>query len=198
MASGIIYDIKDIAEKLYGYKPYTLSALPAEQIEANPYQVKPLVKRESTRKGSPIYGGQDLIGREVFLPVTIEGGGKNYDFPYSVLAMRRKKFMVSTPMVERGGSVKELIGLDDWQISMKGFLIDPLNQFPDDQLYELNELFKRKEPVRLKCALSDIFLEENDFVVITDFDLPDKSKIIGVRDFVFAMESDSILTLEVD
>jgi len=194
--SGIIYDIADIVEKVYGYKPYSLSAFPADNNAENPYQVKQIQKR--TIKGSNVYGGQDLIGREVFLPVTIEAGGKNYEFPYSVLAMRRKKFMVETPMVERSGSVKEDIGLDDWVISMKGFLIDPLNQFPDDQLYELNELFKRREAVRLKCALSDIFLEENDHVVITEFDIPDKSKVIGVKEFVFAMRSDSILTLEVE
>lgn len=193
--SGIIYDIKDIVQKVWGYKPYTLPALPAESIGENPYQVKESFQKKSTFKGSSIYGGQDLIGREVFLPVTIQAGGKNYEFPYSVLTMRRAKIIVETPMVERGGSVKEEIGMEDWKISMKGFLIDPMNQFPDEQLYALDQLFKHKEPVRLKCALSDLFLEENDFVVIKELDIPDKSRVIGVRDFALSMVSDSILTL---
>ncbi len=196
--SGIIYDIADIVERVWGYKPYTLPGLPSPSESGNPYQIDAFTKRQSTLQGTPVYGNKDLIGREVFLPVTIEAGGKNYEFPYSVLAMRRKKNIVSTPMVERGGSVKELINMEDWQIGMKGFLIDPMNQFPDDQLYLLNELFLRNEPVRLKCALSDLFLEGNDYVVITDLDIPDKSKVIGVRDFSFSMESDTILTLEVE
>ena len=104
-------------------------------------------------------------------------------------------------MVERGGSVIEEIGLGPWEIEIKGFLIDGNNEFPDDQLISLYQLYVANQvtntivTVQLKCAISDIFLGANPNVVITEIEIPPKAKVIGVRDFSMKMIQDSILVL---
>ncbi|MBU2045626.1 MAG: hypothetical protein KJ712_02705, partial [Bacteroidetes bacterium] len=82
-----------------------------------------------------------------------------------------------------------------WRMTVKGFLVDPLNQFPDDQLEKLKNMWKTRDLVRVKCALTDIFLEGNDNVVISSIDIPAKAKVVGVRDFSFELIQDGILDL---
>lgn len=45
--------------------------------------------------------------------------------------------------------------------------------FPEEILSEINELYNINEAVTLKCALTDIFLEEDDRVVIKSIELSD-------------------------
>lgn len=192
----IIYDIAEIFDKLYGYKPAVIPALPAEPGAGDPFQVPAAAaQKRTTLMGSPIYGSQDMLGREVFCPIVITSNGKDYEFPFAVMGLQNKAIIIETPMVERQGSVIEEISVEAWKISIKGFLIDPLNQFPDEQLNMLNEVWKKREPVRLKCALSDLFLDKDDHVVITSLTIPEKAKVIGVRDFSFEIIQDGILDL---
>lgn len=199
MKEAIIYDVRDIYKQLYGAPPFTLPALPPVNLPGAPkFHVNKAAEKRTTFNGSSLYGSKDLIGREVFLPVTIQVDQTDYELPFSVVSMRRRKMIEETPMVEREGSVIELIGLENWQISLKGFLIDPLNQFPDQQLADLDKIFRKNSSVRLKCALTDIFLQGNDFVVIKELDIPDKAKVVGVREYSFSMVSNNILTLEAE
>lgn len=192
----VIFDVAKIIESLYGYKPATIAGLPLAS-KSEEFNVSQIYKQKrTTSKGSPIYGMQDLIGREVFLPLTIKASGINYEFPFTIVGLKTKKLLVETPMIERGGSVIEEIGIDAWRISVKGFLVDALNQFPDDQLDKLNQMWRDRNPVTVKCALIDIFLEGNDLVVISNLEIPAKSKVIGVRDFSFELIQYGILNLE--
>ena len=183
-ASGqpLVFDVAQIMQDLYGYKPVIIPDLPS-------------TANTVTSKGSAIYGSKDLIGREVFCPVIIEAGGITYEFPFAVMDLKSKATIVETPIAERGGTVIEEIGVEAWKISIKGFLIDPLNQFPEEQLNMLNKVWKTRAPVRLKCALSDLFLEQDDHVVITSLTIPEKAKVIGVKDFSMEMTQATILDL---
>ena len=110
------------------------------------------------------------------MPITITANGIDYNFPFSIIGIKNKKILKETPMVERGGVVIEQIALGAWEIDLKGFLIDANDQFPDDQLALLNTLYVNNTPVNFKCAMSDIFMAGNDQVVITELDIPGKSK----------------------
>lgn len=190
-----IFDIAEIFKALYGYTPPRVGPLPQATFD-NPFsESQTYTKKTQTIKGSPLYGLSDEIGREVFCPVSIKAGSKQYDFPYAILGFKSKMIYKETPLIERGGSVIEEIGVGPWQISCKGFLIDPQNQFPDEALDALNQLYKYQQPVNLICALSDLFLTKNDQVVIIDLDVPAKGKVMGVKEFSFTMIEDTILDL---
>lgn len=48
----------------------------------------------------------------------------DFEFPVaSIVAFSRKKNTVITPTLGGKGSVKEIMGLDDWQISIKGLIV---------------------------------------------------------------------------
>ena len=54
------------------------------------------------------------------------------------------------------------------KINIAGVALDI--DFPDQQIAKLNELYNINESITLKCALTDIFLEEEDKVVIKSID----------------------------
>jgi hypothetical protein len=202
-------DIAATFQALYGYVPAEIPIMPVTPSSTNPYYVNhsntPL--RTPGQGLASLTGLNDMIGRPVFMPITITTKQANststveYDFPFSMLSIKNKKIIKETPMVERGGSVIEEVGLGAWEIEMKGFLIDANNQFPDDQLtslyklYVSNQLSTNTYSVNLRCALSDIFLGGNTDVVITEIEIPAKAKVIGVRDFSIKMVQDGVLTL---
>lgn len=114
---------------------------------------------------------KDAQGRYYFMPVVFEHKGKEYEIPNAVISFTGKKNIVETAMVGRKGSVKELISIDDYEISIQG--IASSDDFPEAAIAELNELYNINEAVALKCALTDIFLEEDDRVVIKSIDISD-------------------------
>ena len=195
-AHNIVIDIAATFKALYGYLPAHVPSLPAEPDNTNPYNVKhAAVKKTTTATGSPLYGLSDMIGREVFMPITLTANGIDYHFPFSIIGTKNQKIEKRTPMTERGGLVIEEVALGAWEMDLKGFLIDANDQFPDDQLTALNILYTNKQPVYLKCALTDIFMPDGDRVVINNLDIPQKAKVIGVRDFSFTMTQDTIFDL---
>jgi hypothetical protein len=192
------FDLKELFEQIHGYRPASIGAMPDGSPVSDLPQIGANVRKTENMYGQSLYGSADTMGYEVFCPVTIEVDGIDYDFPYTVVGVKRTKTVIETEMTELNGSVKEIIGNRDFDISIKGFLIGQYNQFPDDKLKMLNDVFEFNQAVRLKCAYTDIFLHSNDYVVIKDFQLPEKPKVIGVRDFSLQMVSDSIFTLYQD
>ena len=63
------------------------------------------IERKQTSNLGQAYYGQDLLGREHFLPVYLN----KYLIPFAVIGMSCSKSFVNTPMPYRGGSVHELI-----------------------------------------------------------------------------------------
>ena len=190
----------EVFKQVYGYVPARVPGLPNYSEEASLNTIQPLIKKDSNLYGQPLYGKADLIGREVFCPVNIEGvdkfgTAKDFHLPYSVIGIDRTKTVIMTEMTELSGSVKEVIGNRDYEITIKGFLLGEYEQFPDKELSELNELFEQNRPVRLKSAFSDIFLYNHDTVLITRLSIPQKPGVVGVRDFSLQMVSDSIFNL---
>jgi hypothetical protein len=191
-----IFKVQDVFLQLYGVVPPHISELVVSTQAKNPYTVNsPYSQRSTTLKGSPLYGLSDTMGREVFCPLQFKAGDNTYDFPYAIIGLKSKILTKETPMIERGGVVIEEIGAGPWEISIKGFLMNPDMQFPDDQLDAINQLYQYRQPVNIISALTDLFLDINDQVVITSVDIPPKPKVIGVRDFSMTVIQDSVLDL---
>ncbi|WP_295669510.1 DUF6046 domain-containing protein, partial [uncultured Mucilaginibacter sp.] len=171
--------------------PNTGSGLPAAF-------VSPYIK-STTAQGLPLYGQADLLGNEVFCPITItgvvNGVTKDLKLPYAVIGMKRVKVIIETEMTELNGSVDEIISNKDFEIDIKGFLIGQYEQFPDTDLAALEEMCAVNNTVQLKSTYSDIFLKSNLNILIKEMVVPAKPKVIGVRDFSILAKSSSIFTL---
>ena len=144
-------------------------------------------ERESSNLGSTLRK-RDANGRWYFMPVVLVYKGKEYEMPNSLISIRGKKNIVSTPMVGRKGTVKELISMDDYEISIQGVALD--TDWPDDQLAAIKEIYSVNESVQLKCALTDIFMDEEDMVVIKSIDVPEMRGVEHAQTYSLDMETD--------
>lgn len=176
------FEIKDIFKKAFGY-----DAPPNFSIE------KAEPRKESSDLGQPFYYEDDL-GREHFLPVFID----NLLIPFAVVSINTKKTIVSTAMPERGGSVHEIISVDDYDINIKGILINDDNNFPEGDIIDIQKLFELNKSISLRSALTDIFLKGENYhgVVIKSINYPAVSGVEHAKPFEIVCVSDMIFTLE--
>ena len=130
------------------------------------------VRQERTMRGSTLYK-QDYRGRWYFMPVVFEHPEVGeVEIPHAVISITGKKNIVETQLVGRKGSVKELINLEDYQITIAGFIQSTDGTYPENEIVQIRGLYDVNESVELICALTDLILDEDDKVVITDIDFP--------------------------
>lgn len=142
---------------------------------------------------------RDKNGTEAFCPVTIRHQGRSWTLPHSTIAMTARKRIIETPLVNRRGTVKELIQIEDYEFQIRGIVLtdDPDEEgLPQDAIEELRQLFETNEPVELENAFSEIFLQADNRVVLTDIDLPSMRGISGAQAYSIRVLSDTILELE--
>lgn len=144
-------------------------------------------ERESSNLGSTLRK-RDANGRWYFMPVVLVYKGKEYEMPNSLISIRGKKHIVSTPMAGRKGTVKELISMEDYEIKIQGVALG--TDWPDDQLADIKEIYAVNESVQLKCALTDIFMDEDDMVVIKSIDIPEMRGVEHAQTYSLDLETD--------
>lgn len=84
------------------------------------------------------------------LPKIIEGTGEQFDgyqFPFEIVVeASMPKKIVTTEIVGRDGDVEELMGIGDWDITLRGFIINyDTNDYPEEAVRELSRVCKLKE-----------------------------------------------------
>lgn len=184
------FSLGDMLLNVIGYKgiPYPGGFIPDAPAKYAKDEKFSYFGDEASEKTSSDFGStlrkKDAQGRWYFMPVVLEHKGAEYEIPNAVISIRGKKSIVETAMVGRKGTVKELISVDDYEIRIAGVCLDV--DFPDQQINALNELYNINESVTLKCALTDIFLDEEDKVVIKSIDFAEMKGCETAQ--VFTME----------
>lgn len=155
--------------------------------------------------GSPLYGNDPIMGFEYYLPVKItytNTAGVNVDMQLShpIVGITSKVMMIETPLTERRGTVKQIINIEDYQITVKGFIIGATNELPERDIATLRELYETGRPINMANAVTDIFLvrpgrKGSDQVVIKDMRLPEVKGVKNVRPYELIMVSDEPFNL---
>ncbi|KAA6348037.1 hypothetical protein EZS27_004489 [termite gut metagenome] len=70
--------------------------------------------------------------------------------------------------------------------------------FPEKGIADINELYNINESVTLKCALTDIFLDDEDKVVIKDIDFAEMGGYETVQVFKMSLVTDRSFELILD
>ena len=190
------FNLIDILQTVTGYKgiPYPggfFPDSPGKYRKSSDYSGEPASEKTHSDLGS-VLRKKDAQGRWYFMPVELNG----IEIPNAVISIRGKKTIVETPMVGRKGTVKELISVDDYEIKIAGVALD--NDFPDRQISELNELYNVNESITLKCALTDIFLDEEDKVVIKSMDFAEMRGCETAQVFTMELVTDRSFELIVE
>jgi len=147
------------------------------------------------------------IGTPVMFPFTFLGGNyrrlnrgivetvslADWDLPYSTLVdFRRNKNISITPINGGNGSVKELYGFDDWQISIKGIII-PDKTDVETQLQRLLQFENLADSINV---VGDYFKMLGIYQLdITDIELPQIKGKPYVRPFALTCISNEPVEL---
>lgn len=166
------------------------------------FYVPDSVESRTTKKGQPLYEN-DMYGREMFMPVKMSipfmTGTIDLIIPFAVVSISRRKTVVETAMPERSGTVKELINAEDYSINIKGIIIRPDNEWPEDEIIKLKSLQDYNQNLVLRSALTDIFLsgEHQHKVVLKSFSMPATPGVQNAKAFDLDCVSDSIFELTI-
>ncbi|MEG1499382.1 MAG: DUF6046 domain-containing protein [Bacteroidales bacterium] len=183
------FDIKGILEDLVGYKGILFPGVFAGKSLPGGYAGDAIAQNRYAKKGAILFRA-DRQGSYYFMPVTFMHQGKSYEIDCALISITGKKNIITTALVGQKGSVRELINIEDYKINIVGAVIGEDGQWPEEKLDDLNELFTINEAIELKCALTDIFFQDSDKVVITDLNFPAATQIEHVQIVEIQCETD--------
>lgn len=92
------------------------------------------------------------LGTPQFMPVSINGVALAIE---PIVTVDGGKQIVRTRINggKKRGTVKELFAEDDWQIRIEGFVEDDENEFPDEEIGDILDMFRENQTVEVDCAL---------------------------------------------
>ena len=198
------YNMQQLFQASFGSKPFKVTGSSDISTKESGYTLnssKDILLTSLT--GSTL--STQFYGIEIWLPVWFRdlppGIGENGTLfvPYAVVKINGTKLIVRSQVADSYASAIESSKLNDYSISIKGFLIDKNRQWPEKELLDFGKLFYTNISIGLDNALTNIFLKKSDKVVITSFDLPEvQGGRKHVRPFSMQLKSDSIFNLTID
>ncbi len=189
------FDLASLFAKAFGYETHAFEP----KFDTLPTRVT------NSSKGAPYYD-TDVTGREYFLPAiiiytTAAGEEKIYTLPNPVISISGRKNIVETALTERNGTVKEIINVQDYDIVIKGIIVDHNSAYPEADVATLIEIFESNTAVQLANALTDILLihpdrKGSDNVVIKELSFPPVTGAKYVKPYQLTLVSDAIFNLQ--
>lgn len=144
---GIILDIPSLYSMAFNYNSK------AFEFEQQP------TRKELSDLGSAYYSIDEITGREYYMPVWL-GDVELWHPVINVVDCRKQ--IIDTPLVETKGTVKEIINIDDYQIVIRGVILNNRQEFPEQQVKTLRQLYERNEALSIINAITDLFLVTSD------------------------------------
>ncbi len=136
-----------------------------------------------------------LTGKAYFMPIRL-GGVLLPNEPTIVITGRKN--ILETPLVgsTRKGTVKELISIEDYDITIRGIAINLKSKlvYPEDEVKGLNDLFNLNESLSIECALTNLFGIYR--LVIKQVSFPEMRGVQHAQAFEFNCVSDEDFILE--
>lgn len=145
--------------------------------------------------GTPIRCFNDNMDGYYFMPVYLKTSVGKLELPIATLSIKGKKTIVETPLTGRRGSVKELISVDDYEISLHGVIVGADGNYPEDQIKQFSELYELNESITLISGLSDLVLKKDDRIVIKSIDYPEIGHVENAQIISMTAVTDSSIDL---
>jgi hypothetical protein len=145
--------------------------------------VLPLVFRSVTSDGTPY---KDINGNSnLNLPLV------DILLENAIITVRQSKTIVKTKIIGRDGEVKELIGLDDYEIKIEGTITGKNGEYPKDDVINLYNYCILKSSIWVGCPyLNDLF--GINYITIKDYDISQEIGSISQQKYSITAYSDQI------
>lgn len=182
-----IVDIPSWAKSVYGFTKEDLKSgvrRVNKHVQSSSLEVKVWRERNNPKE----QGGWQ------FMPVVL-GGVQLWE---PVIRLVARKTVVETPLVERDGSVKEIISMDDYIINIRGIIKNNTGLWPDEEIGMLAELYRRNEAIPIISALTSHFLNGNEYAVITNLNIPETPGYVESVRYEIECVSDIPFELELE
>jgi len=177
-----------------------------------------VVKKTNENPRGTIHYSKDNIefnkigkyGQDIWFPVELRGGyykkmpndkkeweGINIVINTCTTAVNLVTNVVSTPVIERKGTVNEIVSIDDYKFTIRGFLIGKDRKVPEDQIKILVALKESTMEKSLHGGFVELFLRESCRIIITELEFPEvQGQSHWIRPFTMTCKSDFITDLE--
>jgi hypothetical protein len=123
---------------------------------------------------------------------------KSYDFPFECIVEITQPTMAQETFVmgKVGGSVKEFMGVDDWYITIRGFIINyESSDYPTDQVNEFIELISHPTELQVESPFLNMF--DINEMVIMDRQIPQIEGSLHYQPFTLLCKSNEPFYVEV-
>jgi len=160
----------------------------------------------TTYLGTPVFCNLELIpGRYVnkdgdkidYAGFSSEKKVDNFRIDTVLIDVSQQKQIIKTPIQGVSGTVKEYISMGDYQVKVRGALVDQSAQrYPQEQTQQLREFLEVEDSIGIASRfLNDIF--EVHKLVIESFSFPQVEGFQNVQLFEFSAISDDPIELTV-
>ncbi|WP_165044650.1 DUF6046 domain-containing protein [Dysgonomonas sp. ZJ709] len=203
------HDLADIFRSVWGYTapPFLFSlqsmienAIFKKHTSSDEYSFDPVPERREYSRLSVPYYANNNNGNEMFLPIwLIRPDRSQMLLQNTVSSFTNKKTIVETPLVNRQGTVKEEISVNDWDINIKGLIVSIDMDYPEDDVTALKELYDLGVVLGIQNVRSAIVLKDtSEQVVIRSLRFPEIKGMRNVQAFEMDLSSDIPFALKIE
>ncbi|MEI7486872.1 MAG: DUF6046 domain-containing protein [Chryseobacterium sp.] len=146
-----------------------------------------------------------FYGQDIWFPIELQGSKieqekvVNITIPIDICAVSVNlvSTIVNTPVVERKGTVTEIINHEDYKFTIRGFLIGKNRTVPEQEILDLVALKESTQEKKLLGGYPALFLDKTSRIVISDLEFPEvQGQNHWIRPFSLSCKSDFITDLE--
>lgn len=136
-----------------------------------------------------------VLGTPIYEQITFRTTEREYTFPdWPLLDISAAKNIIKTAIKGRSGTVKEYINTDDYQITIRGILINYINDdYPEDLVNDLHDIFKINAELQVTTPVLNLLDIHN--IVIESLRLPEVEGYNHIQPFVIQCLSDEPVEL---
>ena len=98
----------------------------------------------------------NALGKPIFMPVKLDG----VDLPEAPIVTIQPGILVEKTTLAGGefkGSVKQGIGLDDYIITIRGWVKSDDNNYPEEKVRMIKDLILQKKSLSIDCLITKLF-----------------------------------------
>lgn len=125
---------------------------------------------------------------------TVAGDPDRLRFEAVLVTVSQQKVIVKTTIQGRNGTVKEYIGMDDFQIQVNGIITGANGVMPIQQIAGLNKMLIAPIPIEVACQFLQIF--GIDYLVLDSYTLEEAEGAYAYQKFSLSFLSDVQQELE--
>lgn len=139
--------------------------------------------------GTPVYSNIEFIANPRYQD--IDGSIKSTPrlvYEAVLITVTQTKNIIRTQIQGRNGSVKEYVGMDDYEVRIQGIITGENGHYPIDEVAQLHSMLTASIPIEVACAyLQNLGI---DSIIVSKFELGQQQGGYSYQNFDITAYSD--------